>query len=368
ATAATYALGSGAGKVITVAVLVSMFSAANGLVLTAPRVFFAMARDGVFFRKLALIHPTFGTPAIAVVATCLWAMLLAASGTFEQLLTYVVFTGWIFYALGAATIFVFRRRNPDAPRPFRVPGYPITPLLFVAASSAIVVNAVLTQTGRALLGVAVVLTGVPAYFVWQSRRPGAKPPAVPQGNRSPAGCSRAPNGEVVVKQARGTRTKRSAGTNHPEGPTTLVYERLRDLIVRGQLAPGARLIEQEIATRLGTSRTPVRSALQRLQQERYVTAPPGGKHARMTVAPLTMEDAQELFEIVGFVEAASARRAAMLPMAQRVKVATDIAEINAALQRATQVQRPDQNEVFDLDTAFHRGYVEAGAGPRLLAL
>jgi len=173
--------------VITVAVLVSMFSAANGLVLTAPRVFFAMARDGVFFRKLALIHPTFGTPAIAVVATCLWAMLLAASGTFEQLLTYVVFTGWIFYALGAATIFVFRRRNPDAPRPFRVPGYPITPLLFVAASSAIVVNAVLTQTGRALLGVAVVLTGVPAYFVWQSRRPGAKPPAVTQGNRSPAG-------------------------------------------------------------------------------------------------------------------------------------------------------------------------------------
>lgn len=187
ATAATYALGSGAGKVITVAVLVSMFSAANGLVLTAPRVFFAMARDGVFFRKLALIHPTFGTPAIAVVATCLWAMLLAASGTFEQLLTYVVFTGWIFYALGAATIFVFRRRNPDASRPFRVPGYPITPLLFVAASSAIVVNAVLTQTGRALLGVAVVLTGVPAYFVWQSRRPGAKPPAVTQGNRSPAG-------------------------------------------------------------------------------------------------------------------------------------------------------------------------------------
>jgi len=171
-----------------------------------------------------------------------------------------------------------------------------------------------------------------------------------------------------LKQARSARSKRNAGTNHPEGPTTLVYERLRDLIVRGQLAPGARLIEQEIATRLGTSRTPVRSALQRLQQERYVIVPPGGKHARMTVASLTMDDAQELFEIVGFVEAAAARRAALQPMAQRVRVATEITEINNALQRATEVQRPDQNEVFDIDTAFHRAYVEAGAGPRLLAL
>lgn len=187
ATAAAVALGSSAAKVITVAVLVSMFSAANGIVLTAPRVFFAMARDGVFFRKLAEIHPKFGTPAFAVVATCLWAMLLAVSGTFEQLLTYVVFTGWIFYALGAATIFVFRRRNPDAPRPFRVPGYPLTPLLFVAASSAIVLNAVFTQTGRALLGIGVVLTGVPAYLVWRSRTPGSNPPAVVHENRSSAG-------------------------------------------------------------------------------------------------------------------------------------------------------------------------------------
>lgn len=184
ATAATFALGTSAGKVITVAVLVSMFSAANGLVLTAPRVFFAMARDGVFFSKLAQIHPRFGTPAFAIVATCAWAMLLAVSGTFEQLLTYVVFTGWIFYALGAATIFVFRQRNPDAPRPFRVPGYPLTPLLFVAASLAIVLNAVLTQTGRAMLGIGVVLTGIPAYLVWRSRSPGPKPPAAAHESKS----------------------------------------------------------------------------------------------------------------------------------------------------------------------------------------
>lgn len=148
----------------------------------------------------------------------------------------------------------------------------------------------------------------------------------------------------------------------------LVYERLRELIVRGQLAPGARLVEQDIATRLGTSRTPVRSALQRLQQERYVTVPTGGKHARMMVAPLTMDDAQELFEVVGFVEAAAARRAALLGMTTRVRVGTQLAELNAGLQRATQKERPDQNEIFELDTNFHRACVEAGAGPRILAL
>lgn len=169
ATAAGAAFGPIAAKLITIAVLISIFSAANGLVLTAPRVFFAMARDRIFFRQLAVIHPRFGTPAFAVVACCAWAMLLAATGTFEQLLTYVVFTGWIFYALGAASIFFYRRRQPDAHRPFRVPGYPVTPLLFVGASAAIVLNALFTQTGRAVIGIAVVLTGAPAYLVWRSR-------------------------------------------------------------------------------------------------------------------------------------------------------------------------------------------------------
>jgi DNA-binding GntR family transcriptional regulator len=162
-----------------------------------------------------------------------------------------------------------------------------------------------------------------------------------------------------VRQAAGTRL---------EGPTALVYERLRELIVRGQLAPGARLVEQDIATRLETSRTPVRSALQRLQQERYVTVPQGGRHARMTVAPLTMDDAQELFEIVGGVEAAAARRAAQLGMTARVRLSTQLAELNGELQRAAYGARPDQNAIFGLDTGFHRCYVEAGAGPRLLAL
>jgi DNA-binding GntR family transcriptional regulator len=160
--------------------------------------------------------------------------------------------------------------------------------------------------------------------------------------------------------------QRSAAS--PEGPTTVVYDRLRELIVRGQLAPGARLVEQDIATRLSTSRTPVRSALQRLQQEGYIIVPDSGKHARMTVAPLTMDDAHELFEIVGGIEAAAARRAALLGLTARVRLSTRLAACNTDLLRAAQSSRLDQNEFFRIDAEFHRTYVEAGAGPRLLAL
>jgi basic amino acid/polyamine antiporter, APA family len=167
--------GASAGKLIAAVILVSMFSAANGLTLTSPRLYFAMARDGVFFHRLAEVHPRFRTPAFAIVAGSVWAALLAATGTFEQLLTYVVFSGWIFYGLGAMSIFIYRRRAPDMPRPFRVPGYPLTPILFVLASFAIVLNTLFTQPGRALVGLAVVLAGVPAYLVWKKRlQPGAR--------------------------------------------------------------------------------------------------------------------------------------------------------------------------------------------------
>ncbi len=158
-----------AGQVVAVVILLSIFSAANGLTLTSPRLYFSMARDGVFFRRLAEVHPRFRTPAFAIGAGSVWSAVLAASGTFEQLLTYVVFSGWIFYGLGALSIFVFRRRDPGAVRPFRVPAYPLTPVLFVAAAAAIVLNAMITQPARAAVGLAVVLAGVPAYMVWQSR-------------------------------------------------------------------------------------------------------------------------------------------------------------------------------------------------------
>ena len=165
------AFGPAAGRAIAVVVLLSMFSAVNAILLTAPRVFYAMAKDGLFFRKLAEIHPRLGTPAIAIAATALWSMVLAASGTYTQLLTYVVFTAWIFYGLGAVSVFVFRRTRPDAPRPFRVPGYPWTPALFVLAALGIVIATLVGQPTRALAGLAALALGMPAYLIWRRSAP-----------------------------------------------------------------------------------------------------------------------------------------------------------------------------------------------------
>ncbi|PYM03371.1 MAG: amino acid transporter, partial [Verrucomicrobia bacterium] len=169
ATAVSTVIAPAAVKLITIMILISIFSATNGTMLSSPRVYYAMARDGLFFQKLAEVHPRFQTPAFAVVAGALWSAVLAITGTFDQLLTYVIFIGWIFYALAGASIFVYRRRIPDAVRSFQVPGYPITPLLFVVAAAALALNTVVTQPMRAGTGFAIVLLGAPAYFIWRRK-------------------------------------------------------------------------------------------------------------------------------------------------------------------------------------------------------
>jgi APA family basic amino acid/polyamine antiporter len=162
-------VGPAAGTIVGTLILVSIFSATNGLMLTAPRLYYAMARDGVFFRVLARVNPRLGTPAFAISALAVWSAALAISGTFEQLLTYVVFTGWIFYGLAAASILVYRRTQPNAHRPFRVPGYPLTPILFVGAAGLLVLDTLLTQPRRAAFGVGAVLIGTPAFYLWRRR-------------------------------------------------------------------------------------------------------------------------------------------------------------------------------------------------------
>lgn len=146
------------------------------------------------------------------------------------------------------------------------------------------------------------------------------------------------------------------------------YESLRELIVWGKLAPGSRIVEVEIAERLGVSRTPVRSALHRLQQEGYLLAGDGSRQARLSVAPLTREDVRDLFGIIGQLEALAACGAAALARPGRAALAGELRQLNQTLREAAQQERPDHHLIFDLDTAFHRRYVEAGAGPRLLAL
>ena len=173
ATAVATVVSPSAAKLIAIMILISIFSATNGVMLTSPRVYYAMARDRLFFQRLAEVHPRFKTPAFAIIAGAAWSIILAVTGTFEQLLTYVVFIGWIFYALAAASIFVYRRRMPAAVRPYRVPGYPLTPLLFIAAGAALALNTIATQPVRAAIGLGIVLLGAPAYLIWRSKKSGS---------------------------------------------------------------------------------------------------------------------------------------------------------------------------------------------------
>ena len=167
--AAGAVLGSWAAWVMAVVILISVFSASNGLTLTLPRLFFAMSRDRLFFSRLAEVHPRFGTPAWSIVVTALWSSVLVLSGTFETLLTYVVFMSWVWFALAALSIFWYRKRQPDMPRPFRTPGYPLTPVLFILAALAIVVNTVIAQPRQSLVGLAITALGLPAFLFWRKR-------------------------------------------------------------------------------------------------------------------------------------------------------------------------------------------------------
>jgi DNA-binding GntR family transcriptional regulator len=146
-----------------------------------------------------------------------------------------------------------------------------------------------------------------------------------------------------------------------------VYEQLRALIVDGRLAPGTRIVETDVATRLGVSRTPVRGALQRLQQEGYVVDSPTLQQTRPTVAPLTSDDAHELFLLVGALEGLAAFRAALGAAAGRTALAADLTAINDAFRAAAAAPRPDHARIFELDERFHRCYMKA-AGPRVRSL
>lgn len=165
----------------------------------------------------------------------------------------------------------------------------------------------------------------------------------------------------------GPDTVESAGTDDDRSDET--YARLRKLIVRGQLAPGSRIIETDVAQRLGVSRTPVRAALQRLEQEGFIRSESrNGGRSRPVVAPLTKRDARELMSLLGALEGLAARWAAGLPDDRRREVAGKLRSLNERMREVAEGDRPDRNRFFDLDAEFHRAVVEAGAGPRLRKL
>jgi len=184
ATSVTAVLGPWAGKMVALTILISTFSAANSVILTAPRVFYAMAKDNLFFKKLAVVHANLRTPVFAIVALGVWSAVLVCAGElgqFQKLIEGVIFIGWIFYGLGAAAIFPIRRANGSKPLPYRVPGYPWTPILFVLAAAAIVGNAVVAafhdpdQFRNLKFAIALLVVGLPVYLIWRKRPTSAAP-------------------------------------------------------------------------------------------------------------------------------------------------------------------------------------------------
>lgn len=156
--------GDWGGRLLTAAIVASILGALNAIVLAGPRAYYQMARDGLFLSPFAAVHPRFQTPAAAIALQGVWScLLIPLLGGFSQLFTYVVFGGWIFYALGVAAVIVLRKREPELPRPFRVPGYPIVPLLFVAAALVLIANTLLTTPRESLLGIGFILLGLPLY-------------------------------------------------------------------------------------------------------------------------------------------------------------------------------------------------------------
>jgi APA family basic amino acid/polyamine antiporter len=167
ATVAERTLGALGGSFVSLTILLSIVGSINGTILTAARVYFAQARDGLFFSNVAEIHPRFETPGSSLLFQGVWASILAASGSYEKLFSYVIFAAWIFYGMTVSGVLVLRRRDPHRMRPYRMWGYPVTPLLFAAVSFWFVGNTLVTTPGPSLTGLAIIATGIPVYFYWR---------------------------------------------------------------------------------------------------------------------------------------------------------------------------------------------------------
>jgi APA family basic amino acid/polyamine antiporter len=166
--AAERLLGARAGDAMGIVSIISLAAGINAWTFVGPRVYFAMARDGVFFPAAARVHPTYKTPSIAIIAQALWATVLVLTGSLDTLGNYVAFAITLFAGTAVAAVFVLRRREPDAPRPFKAVGYPVTPAIFVLFSIIMVINAINREPTTSGLGLLVIAAGIPLYF-WFTR-------------------------------------------------------------------------------------------------------------------------------------------------------------------------------------------------------
>jgi APA family basic amino acid/polyamine antiporter len=170
ATVAERALGAGGGRLVSLIILASIVGTLNGCFLTSPRIYFAQARDGLFFQRFADVHPRHQTPSFAILAQGVWAAVLLVSGSYESLLDYAIFAIWLSYGMMVAGVIVLRIKRPDLPRPYRVWGYPVTPVVFVAITCWFLVNMLITRPTPSLAALLLIASGVPVYLLWTRRR------------------------------------------------------------------------------------------------------------------------------------------------------------------------------------------------------
>lgn len=156
-------------SLIAFLILFSILGAANQNILCSPRVYFAMARDGLFFKRVAECHPKYLTPHVSIIAVSVWSIVLTLTGTFRQLFTYVIFGQWIFFGLTVAAVIVLRKKRPDLDRPYKTWGYPATPVLFILAALYVAVFSLKSAFGNALFGLGIICLGIPAYLYWKRK-------------------------------------------------------------------------------------------------------------------------------------------------------------------------------------------------------
>jgi APA family basic amino acid/polyamine antiporter len=163
-------LGPRGADAVSAAAMISIFAALNGSILAGSRIPYALARDGFFFKPYAKISPAYHTPGVALILLSVWSAVLVLSGRYEQLYTLVIFPSWILYAMATASVIVLRKKRPDLPRPYRTVGYPIVPVLFVLVAGMLIISTLVESPRESLLGLVIILAGLPFYFHWKRRR------------------------------------------------------------------------------------------------------------------------------------------------------------------------------------------------------
>ena len=169
----TQMLGTAGGTLMAIAIMLSTFGCCNGLILAGSRVYYAMAKDGLFFKSVAKLHPTYKTPAVSLMVQMVWTCILCVSGSYGQLLDYIIFAVLVFYILTIFGLFVLRRTRPDVERPYRAIGYPVLPAIYIVMALFIDVVLLRYKPQYTWPGLIIVLLGIPVYFLW-SRRSGAR--------------------------------------------------------------------------------------------------------------------------------------------------------------------------------------------------